>query len=245
MPPSFSRRIPRSCWKRPPKERPVTQDLDKNLIAILDYIKDCKLTFGSFIEACLSSDTIEVKRKIDRFYSDGFPARCLDHWKGAMNGEHASSLVRSATDVVTKYAKSEIKEASHSMNLRFSATSVTEEALDQFDLQVVERELDEHAPISLALIRALVNDKRASPFDTQILAVPVIASIVAKTWNLRANFLQGIFAFYFYSQGATKSLINVLQKAGITNSFDWVLDGLDHLTLAHLAKVQAIVKDRR
>ena len=62
---------------------------------------------------------------------------------------------------------------------------------------------------------------------------------------MRANFLQGIFAFYFYSQGATKSLINVLQKAGITNSFDWVLDGLDHLTLAHLAKVQAIVKDRR
>ncbi|KAI1291236.1 hypothetical protein EDD11_009069 [Mortierella claussenii] len=245
MVPSISRRIPRSSRKKILKERPITQDVDKNLIAILDYIKDCKLTFGSFVEACLKSDNIEVKRKVDRFYSDGFPSRCLDRWKDAIKKEHSSLLLTSAIQFVIAYARPEIEQASRAMNIQFPATSVTEEALNQFNLQAVARELAEHAPLSLALLRGLVNDKRVSPFDLESPAVPIIASILVKTWNRRANFLQGILALYFYSQGATRSLISVLQKAGISNSFDWVMEGLDHLTVAHLAKIQAIVKDQR
>jgi hypothetical protein len=245
MIPNFSRRIPRSLHKKQPKARPITRDQDKNLIAILGYIHDCELSFGSFIEACHNSNDIAVRRKVDYFLSNGSPARCLDLWRDKIKEEHASSLLTSTVSFVLKYARPEIKQASHTINLKFPASSVTADALDQFGLQDVEQELAKHAPTSLALLRGLVNDKRPSPFEPETPAVPIIASIMLKTWNKRANFLQGIFGLYFYSQGASKSLISVLQKAGICNSFDWIMEGLDHMTEAHLAKIQGIVKDRK
>jgi hypothetical protein len=245
MIPNFSRRIPHSLHKKQPKARPITRDQDKNLIAILGYIHDCGLSFGSFIEACHNSNDIAVRRKVDYFLSNGSPARCLDLWRDKIKEEHASSLLTSTVSFVLKYARPEIKQASHTINLKFPASSVTADALDQFGLQDVEQELAKHAPTSLALLRGLVNDKRPSPFEPETPAVPIIASIMLKTWNKRANFLQGIFGLYFYSQGASKSLISVLQKAGICNSFDWIMEGLDHMTEAHLAKIQGIVKDRK
>ncbi|KAG0041231.1 hypothetical protein BGZ83_002139 [Gryganskiella cystojenkinii] len=245
MLPAFPRSIPTHLWKKPPKQRLVTQDQDKNLIAILDYIKDCKLTLGSFVEACLSSDEIAVRRKVDYFYSNGSPARCLDLWRDDIKEEHTGSLLKSALNFVLKYARPEIERASHTVNLKLPASSVSADALDQFSLQDVEKELAEHAPTSFALLRGLINDKRPSPFEQVTPAVSVIGSMVLKTWNKQANFLQSVFGLYFYSQGASKSLINVLQKAGICNSFNWIMEGLDHMTEAHLARVQAILRDKK
>ncbi|GJJ69365.1 hypothetical protein EMPS_01711 [Entomortierella parvispora] len=148
-------------------------------------------------------------------------------------------------DFVLKFARPEIERASHTMNIGLPATAVTGEALEQFRLENILREMEGHAPISLALLRGLINDKRLSPFEPEIPAVPVVASVVLRTWNRRANFLQGIFSLYFYSQGATKSLVSVLQRAGLSNSFDWIMEGLDHLTTAHLEKIQSILKDRK
>ncbi|KAG0010826.1 hypothetical protein BGZ81_002531, partial [Podila clonocystis] len=231
--------------QRKPKTRPITRNQDKNLIAILDYIKDCKLSFGSFIMACLTSDDIEVRGKVAYFYSEKYPARCLDLWGATIKEAHSDSLLTSAVKFVLKYARPEIERASHGANLKFPSRAVTADALGQFDLQDVEQELADHAPTSFALIRGLVNDKRPSPFDPVTPAVPIIASIVLKSWNNRANLLQGVFGLYFYAQGASKSLVDVLQKAGVCNGFNWIMESLDHMSEAHLAKVQAIVKEEK
>ncbi|KAF9322134.1 hypothetical protein BG006_002473, partial [Podila minutissima] len=230
---------------RKPKTRPISRDQDKNLIAILDYIKDCKLSFGSFVMACLNSEDIQVRGKVAYFYSDKYPARCLDLWRATIKEAHSGLLLTSAVNFVLKYAQPEIERASHCTNLKFPSSSVSADALGQFDLQDVELELADLAPTSLALIRSLVNDKRPSPFEPVTPAVPVIASIVLKSWNKRANLLQGVFGLYFYGQGASRSLINVLQKAGVCNGFDWIMESLDHMSEAHLAKVQAIVKEKK
>ncbi|KAG0316903.1 hypothetical protein BG000_004689, partial [Podila horticola] len=239
------RHVPRYQWKRHSKERPITRDQDKNLIAILDYIKDCKLSFGSFVEACLRSDDVAVKSKVDQFYSSQSPTRCLDLWRDEISKKHADSLLTSAVKFVLKYAQPEIEQASHTCNLKFPASSATADAVDLISFRKIEQELAEHAPTSYALLRGLINHKRPSPFESVTPVIPVVASIVIKSWNKQANFLQGVFGLYFYSQGASKSLISVIQKAGLCNSFDWIMEGLDHMSNAHMAKIQSIVLDKK
>ncbi|KAG0311609.1 hypothetical protein BG000_006593, partial [Podila horticola] len=171
----YDRHVPRSQWKRLPKDRPVTRNQDKNLTAILNYIKDCKLSFGSFVEACLCSDDLEVKNKVDQFYSSKYPARCLDLWSDEIAQKHSDSLLTSAVKFVLKYAQPEIEKASHTCNLKFPASSATADAVDQISFRKIEQELAEHAPTSYALLRGLINHKRPSPFEPVTPVIPVVA----------------------------------------------------------------------
>jgi hypothetical protein len=239
----FSRR---NIHKKPRKERPVAQGKSKDLIAILEYIEGRKLSFSSFVLSCFNSDDEYVSRKADYFYDNGFPARCLDIWRERIKKEQADSLLTSTVSFVLKYATPEIRRASHTVDLKLPASEVTAETLERFNLQDVEHNLAEHAPTAFALLNGLINGKRLSPFEAELpAALPVIASIILRSWNREANFLQGILGLFLYSQGTSKSLISVLQKAGVSNGFGWIMNGLDHMTEAHLAKIQGIVKDKK
>jgi hypothetical protein len=224
--------------------RPVTRDENKNLNNIFKYMRDCRLSsLSTFLDACFRSTDENVKGKVESFYRQEGPSRCITAWrKGITNKKHFKAALDSATSLVLVEVQKEMVRASKCTDLQAPASEVTAKTLDDFSLGHITKHLLAKAPTTHRLITGIL-DKR-NPFDTTVPdpAVAVVASIALYWWNKRANYLQVVLGLYFYSQGASSSLISVLQKAGVSVSYDSIQRALGSLTKSHLKKVREVVK---
>ncbi|KAG0316530.1 hypothetical protein BG000_004836 [Podila horticola] len=218
---------------------PISRSRNKNIDSILKLIAECKMSLGQFLEACFESSDEKVNKVVDAFFDRGYAGRCLEIWTRRITKKnHIKKVLPKAVSFVLKHAEAEMKTISRDASLRNPATEMSAETAARFSFQTIEDEFARLAPTVFELLRGIA--KRPSPFDKNP-PVAVMASIALKTWNRKMNYFQGMLALYFYTQRASSSLIDVLQNAGISTSFDYVLKALKSMAEKQVLKVRSLV----
>ncbi|KAG0012346.1 hypothetical protein BGZ81_001645, partial [Podila clonocystis] len=131
--------------------------------------------------------------------------------------------------------------ASKCPDLQSPAERVSAKSVDEFSLSHITTHLSTVVPTVYKLLSGLLDKRNAFDTTEPGPAVAVVSSIAFYWWNKRANYLQVMFGLYIYSQGASSSLITVLQKVGVSVSFDSIQRALGALTKAHLENVRRVV----
>lgn len=222
---------------------PVTKNQNIAVNSILELMKSNDLTLGKFVELCFSSADSAVQKAVKTFHDYGYAGKCLDIWRDQIvSKNHRQKVVPSAVSFVLKFAREEMRRIKTKAKLRNPATNLSAEGATAFSIEAIESQFKLHAPTVLRLLRGIVN--RSSTFDKEALIAPVaiIGSVILKTWNKEMNYLQGMLAVYFYTQGASSSLINILQKAGVCTGPDYVMNVLKSMTRQQIDKAKAIIK---
>lgn len=223
--------------------RGVTNDENKNLNNIFQYMRDCRLSsLNSFLDACFRSTDESVKRKVESFYSQGGPSRWITIWgKGITRKKQLKETLEAATSFVLVEVQKEMIRASTCTDLQAPASGVTSKTLDDFSLGHITGHFLAKAPTTHRLLTGILDKRNAFNSTLPDPTVAVVASIALYWWNPRSNYLQVILGLYFYSQGASSSLISVLQKAGVSVSYDSIQRALGSLTKSHLKKIRQVV----
>lgn len=229
---------------------PTSREDNIKLNEILGLMARHKLSFIKFFLLCFNSDNEDVMRRVGYFYKAGGPGICLDIWvKKIVWREDIGLVLPNAAAFVVKHVKNELEQASHQANLKKSLSKMTAKHLATFRIEVIEEELERHAPTALTLIHGLIQmKKRAATLlepPPPPCAIAVMSSMVLHSWNVQMNLLQGVLGIYFYTQAASSSLVLVLEKAGISVSHKSIHRGLESMTTATILKVRSIAAEKK
>ncbi|KAG0308049.1 hypothetical protein BGZ99_001291 [Dissophora globulifera] len=210
--------------------------LDDRLSEVLRTMNQNKFTFKTFLVSCFKSDDKRIREFVLKFYKYGGIADVINTWSDNLTApEHLAEALPAAAAFVVKHAREELKTASLDHKLSLAAKKVTAAKAKGFKLQFVESRLKLTAPTVHALLTGL-----ASTNDTRC-ATPIIstiASILVFSCSRKANYHQMVTGLYLFSKGASRKLIAVLSKAGMSVSYDTILRGLDSLTKDALLQVK-------
>jgi len=208
-------------------------------------MKDCKIgSLNLFLGACFRSQDETVRVKVQSFYSQGGPNRWIPTlWEGMKDRKKGfDEFLKLLTTLVLAEVRKEMVRASTCPDLQTPASGFTAKSIDEFSLAHIKDLFSAKAPTTHALLTGIL-DKRDVFINTRPdPAVALVAGIALYWWNKRSNYLQAMFGIYFYSQGAKSSLISVLQKAGVSISYDSIQRALGSLADSHLKTIRKVVR---
>ncbi|KAF9955597.1 hypothetical protein BGZ65_003287 [Modicella reniformis] len=219
---------------------PAPKSIDARLLDILDTIQSNDLTLSSFLCKLMLSEDKEVMRRIRYFYNHKGPATVIKAWYDSMdNIFDVEDTAEAALEFVVKVTTQELSRVAEGCVLNLSSKRVTADVVNKFSLERISRTIRVNAPILTKLLERLltIND---TPTRSPKTMFPTIASMLMIMRSSKSNYLQKILSLYLYSSGASRKVIEVLEKIGLSISYSSLMTALRSLTEDALKRVRLL-----
>jgi hypothetical protein len=218
---------------------------DACLRAILNILRARKVSLRTFLLAAFASKNSDVKAKVSRFYSDDGPARVVKRWSDVLKRtDNDYGFTMAITDSLVSRVRTELNRFSDDNDLRHPANGVTHESIASFTLEHVEEQMELLAPHLTRTLKGFASDD-GMPTDEQHRFVATTGSMLLFLKSQQSNYLQMAMGVYLFSQGCSKSVMNVLSHVGLSVSYTSVHVTLKSLTEDALRNVRSAIKDNR
>ncbi|KAF9942261.1 hypothetical protein BGZ65_006496 [Modicella reniformis] len=112
---------------------------------------------------------------------------------------------------------------------RLRSRSITIRNIQKFSLKKIQKLLQLEASVLHTLLEGLTTINKTSTRDSDVM-ITTIASMLMIMSSSNSNKLQQIFCLYLYSSGASRKIIEVLAKVGLSVSYPSLTKSLESLT---------------
>ncbi|KAF9377117.1 hypothetical protein CPB97_010399 [Podila verticillata] len=223
--------------------RPLS--VDERLNNVFAAIKKNEFSLFQFLLATIDSKDSQVLQAVNRFYADDGPARIISRWGTCLKGKKSydEEFRRSVTAVAVNRAQMEIRKVVfQERTLRVPADQVSQNFIEQFSMDDVEKKIRRTAPTLDQILRGLASSSCRGAASASKYVV-TIGSMLLNLQSQRVNSFQMMMALYLHGTNTPKRTITALATSGLSVSYSTLQIALQNLTKEHIENIVLMMEN--